>query len=197
PPAVIRNIPDLATLRKEVFKSTVDGDSFRLEGGRQVRMLSIDSPEHDEPFFAEARAKAKSLLDKREVWLEFDAEKEDDYGRYLAYVWIRPEPNGPPVLLQAELLRAGTVRFYGHRENSRHSADLLEMQNEARRARRGVWGLPPPPPAPYYVSSRTGERFHRPDCDAAQHISGAARQRFDDRERALDSGKSPCRTCKP
>ncbi|MBI3269189.1 MAG: thermonuclease family protein [Planctomycetes bacterium] len=188
---------DLEKLQHEAFKSTVDGDSFRLKSGHQVRMLGVDAPEHDEPLFADARALAKSLLEKGELYLEFDSEREDTYHRLLAYAWVVPSKGEPPRLVQAELLRNGMVRFYGHHQNALHFRELLAAQQEARAAKRGIWALPPPDPAPFYLSSRTSERFHRPDCEHVPQLPAGHRVRFDTRDRALDAGKSRCRTCKP
>lgn len=196
-PAFVPHRPDFATLQHERFKSTVDGDTIRLESGHKVRLLGIDTPEHDEPLFAEARALTKSLLDKKEVLLEFDTEREDAYQRWLAYVWVRPAPGGEPIQVQASLLEAGLARYYGHHLNAHHNEEFLALQQGARAAHRGLWALPAPPAAEFYVSSRTSDRFHRPTCEHVAAIPPQHRLRFDSRDHALDAGKSPCRTCKP
>jgi len=48
-----------------------------------------------------------------------------------------------------------------------------------------------------FVASRAGLVFHRPDCRWAQNISGDNLLGYKNREEALQSGKRPCKSCKP
>jgi len=48
-----------------------------------------------------------------------------------------------------------------------------------------------------FVASRSGLVFHRPDCRWAQNISGDNRLGYKTREEALQTGKRPCKSCKP
>jgi hypothetical protein len=48
-----------------------------------------------------------------------------------------------------------------------------------------------------FVASKSGSVFHRPDCRWAQNISGDNRLSYKTREEALQTGKRPCKSCKP
>src|SRR5688572_21511890 len=50
----------------------VDGDSVRLAGGEDLRLIGIDCPERDEPFHDEATRLAREMLEGKEVALEYD-----------------------------------------------------------------------------------------------------------------------------
>lgn len=189
--------PSTPTAVRTVVR-VLDGDSAVLDGDEQVRLLGIDAPEQHEPISAEARAFHRSWVEGRAVRLEPDVEARDGYGRLLAWVWVRPpQGRGPEVLLNAVLVEQGLARMYLHPPNVRHETELREAQESARAARRGVWALPGPAAAAYYLASRSAQRFHRPDCEHVAAIPAPNRIRFDTRDAALATGRSPCRTCKP
>jgi len=48
-----------------------------------------------------------------------------------------------------------------------------------------------------YVASRLKEPFHYPTCRWAQKISEENLIGFKTRQQALDSGRRPCKVCKP
>lgn len=82
----------------------VDGDTLyvNMEGEKvKIRLLSIDTPEsvsreeaQNTPQGAEASAYVKELLPRgTPVYLEFEEERFDRYGRTLADVWLSPKAN--------------------------------------------------------------------------------------------------------
>ncbi len=48
-----------------------------------------------------------------------------------------------------------------------------------------------------FVASKSSGVFHRPDCRWAQNITGDNRLAYKTREEAIQSGKRPCKSCKP
>lgn len=48
-----------------------------------------------------------------------------------------------------------------------------------------------------FIASKSSEVFHRPDCRWAQNISGDNLIGYKTREEAVESGKRPCKSCKP
>ena len=48
-----------------------------------------------------------------------------------------------------------------------------------------------------FIASKNGAVFHRPDCRWAQNISGDNLVGYKTREEAVQSGKRPCKSCKP
>jgi len=48
-----------------------------------------------------------------------------------------------------------------------------------------------------YIASVNSEVFHQPNCRHAQRIKPKNLVRFESREKAVNSGRSPCKVCKP
>ncbi len=137
----------------------MDGDTFhcRLSSGEnvRVRLIGVDTPESSdnpkarrdagrsgqslEEIIKMGRASAeftKRLLPRGEtVYLEFDAQKTDRYGRLLAYVWLRDGR-----MLNELLLREGYAMVYTIPPNVKYQKRFLQAQREAREKRRGLWG---------------------------------------------------------
>lgn len=123
---------------------TTDGDTVRItpeiDGQDKVRLIGVDAPETNperEPYGEEAGRFTRESLEGREVTLEFDAEKKDDYGRLLAYVYL---PDGS--MFNETLLREGYAQIATFVPNTRYVDRFGDAQEEAREARRGIWGLP-------------------------------------------------------
>ncbi len=170
----------------------VDGDTILLRSGEAVRYIGIDTPEEDAPFFREASRANEEILKEGRISLEYDRDRKDRYGRILAYVWV------DTLLVNAELIKRGLASVYMFSPNLRYRDLFVSLQKEARKKKLGIWSVPVSPEE-YYVASRRSQRFvfHRPDCESAKKIKNDNLIRFDTRDEALDSGYSPCRTCKP
>ena len=126
-----------------------DGDTFWLLGvgvgpvpgvRTKVRLLEVDTPEvfgtpgcyGDQA----SRRTAELLALGAHVRVEADRDLRDRYGRLLLYVWT---PGG--VSLEEELLQGGYARTLLVRPNGRHIARFRAVEDQARRARRGLWGV--------------------------------------------------------
>jgi micrococcal nuclease len=136
----------------------IDGDTVDVAGAGRVRLLGIDAPEigrgfdTSAPFAVEARERLRSLLVTRWVRLEGDREARDGYGRVLAYV-IRDDG----LFVNAELLRLGLARVSARRP-LRRLAELRAAEDQARLARRGMWGDRPAVPSRSYLVPRIRSR---------------------------------------
>jgi micrococcal nuclease len=170
-------------------KRVVDGDSIDLVDGRALRYVGIDCPEKGEPFADEATARNRELVQGKRIRVETDLESTDRYGRVLGYV----VPEGASKTVNETLLEEGLAVFFLVPPNEAMKSELFAAQERARQAKRGIWSRPVARREAYYVGS--SDRFHRPDCPHVKDISHPVR--FGTREAALDSGRSPCRTCKP
>ncbi len=69
--------------------------------------------------------------------LEFDQEREDQFGRLLAYVHL-----SDGTLFNETLLRQGYAQLYIVPPNDKYEARFTAAQQEARDANRGLWALP-------------------------------------------------------
>ncbi len=111
----------------------VDGDTVELDDGRRVRYLGINTPERDQPFYAEARAANQQLVEGKAVWIVLDTEPTDRFGRTLAYLWVDEK------LINLELVRQGYANAYTQPPNVRYSKEIVAAEQEAREAEVGLW----------------------------------------------------------
>lgn len=144
----------------ETFQAKVvavkDGDSIVvLRNGKeiQVRLNGVDAPERDQAFGTRARKFTlascyNSVVTVREVGL-------DKYGRTLAEVTL---PDGRS--FNQEIVRSGYAWWF-----RRYSDDevLERLEEEARKAKRGLWaGENPLPPWEYRHPSSSADPTARP-----------------------------------
>ncbi len=98
--------------------------------------IGVSAPESENPLSStslEARKFNKSLVEGKNVRLEFDEQKYDKYGRLLAYVYC------DDVFVNAEVIRQGYGSVMIISPNTRHAEYFLKLETEAREARRGLW----------------------------------------------------------
>ena len=169
----------------QLVERVVDGDTIIVQGIGRVRLIGVDTPETVHPnrpvefFGKEASAFTRRMLEGKRVRLEYDQERQDRYGRTLAYVYL-----ADGTFANAEIIRRG----YGHaytRFPFRHMESFRQFEREARSNRRGLWGTavggsadssgsrgssagsardaPTDVPATVYVT-KTGTKYHLDGC---------------------------------
>jgi micrococcal nuclease len=127
-----------ATARVE---RVVDGDTIVLAGGERVRYIGVDTPESVKPNTpVQCYAKAASrfnerLVEGQGVRLRYDAERQDRYGRTLAYVYRARDG----LFVNAELIRRGYATTLTIPPNVAHAGDFRGLASDARRHGRGLW----------------------------------------------------------
>lgn len=134
----------------------IDGDTahVRFSDGREekVRFIGVDAPEINhptkglEPFGPEAEAFARSTLENKQIWLEFDIGERDQYDRLLAYLWMElPTDYSDGELREfqfnARLLLEGYAVQVIFEPNVKYVDYFARYEKEARRAKRGLWGI--------------------------------------------------------
>ncbi|MBM4274656.1 MAG: hypothetical protein FJ128_11040 [Deltaproteobacteria bacterium] len=119
----------------------MDGDTITVypEGGAsaKVRLYGIDAPERRQPYSNAARKYLSDLVFGKKVRVR--VRTQDRYGRVVAEI-IREDG----VNVNQEMLRAGYAWWY--RKYAKKELLLLQLEQEARRARRGLWADPRPAP---------------------------------------------------
>jgi micrococcal nuclease len=139
---------DISRMVPAEVVDAVDGDTIRvrvtnpppgLGALETVRLIGVDTPETKHPsrpvehFGREAAAFTRDRLLGQPVYLAFDWDLRDRYGRLLAYVY---HSEG---CFNALLVREG----YGHAYTS-YAFHFLEefraLEQEARQRKRGLWG---------------------------------------------------------
>lgn len=172
-----------------------DGDTVQLADGRSVRYIGVNAPEIDharqtaQPFAVEARALNAELVASQTVRLEYDREPLDDYGRTLAYVFLRDGS-----MVNERLLRSGLAFCLFTLPNVKYESRLLAAQRAAMQSGRGMWtGWQEE--SGRYIGNRNSRRFHRANCPEAKRISPRNRILFVKRWDAFWAGYSPSREC--
>ncbi len=121
--------------------AVIDGDSLKLEDGRQVRLAQVDGPEYDECFGSDATGYLRNLVGGRQVYLRRPASAPtfDTYGRTVAEVLVMTD--GRLASVNESIVRNG----YGEYDESFAGEDpalgnrLADAERSARSAGRGLW----------------------------------------------------------
>ncbi|MBR3243927.1 MAG: thermonuclease family protein [Parasporobacterium sp.] len=120
-----------------------DGDTIGVDYNGQdlyVRFIGIDTPESVNPDESKNTPEGKIASDytksimTEEVYLEFDMDKFDDYGRLLAYVYL---PNG--TFLNEKIIRDGYAYTMNIAPNTKYQTVFLEAFAYARENKLGLW----------------------------------------------------------
>ncbi len=121
----------------------IDGDTIEIQGGDKVRYIGVDTPETIDPrkpvqcFGIEAFNKNKELVEGKMAQLEKDITERDKYGRLLRYVWVGD------VFINLELIKQGFAYSYSYPPDIKYQDLFIKAQQEAREAKRGLWGTCP------------------------------------------------------
>lgn len=121
-------------------KQVIDGDTLLLANGEKVRLIGVDTPETKHPkksverFGKEAYLFTKSMVEGKEVRLEYDWQRKDRYGRLLAYVYLIDG-----AFLNAEIIKQG-YGFAYTKYPFKYLDGFKRYEKGAREQRRGLWG---------------------------------------------------------
>lgn len=133
--------PSAADRETATIEWVVDGDTVRLDDGRQVRLVQIDAPEAGSECFGRDATRALIALAKGErVMLERDPALDDvdTYGRLLRYVFV-----GERNLNLALVADGAAAPYFFRRQRGRYAEDLDAAVDEARAEDRGLWAACP------------------------------------------------------
>ena len=111
----------------------IDGDTITIEGGYRVRYIGIDTPELLEDFGQEAWQANCELVEGKVVRLERDMSETDKYGRLLRYVYV------DDIFVNADLVKQGMAEAKAYPPGIKYQDYLEDLEQEARRADRGMW----------------------------------------------------------
>jgi len=112
----------------------IDGDTIELQDGSRVRYLGIDTPETGEPYYSEATARNKELVEGKVVYLQKGKRDRDEYNRLLRYVYV------DGVFVNAELVAQGFATAYIFDTDDWYSQTLVRLEQYAKMKGRGLWG---------------------------------------------------------
>jgi endonuclease YncB( thermonuclease family) len=120
----------------------IDGRSFVLADGREVRLAAIEVAAAPQKGLARGGDAAKAALagligDNEVVLRQAEPQKFDRYGRIVAYAFT--VQNGAERPVQAALIAAGFARAGARIGNRACALELLTRERDARRAKLGLW----------------------------------------------------------
>ena len=126
---------------KVTLSKCSDGDTahFMINNEEKtVRFLAIDTPEitNNEPYSKEASEyTCNALKNAKEIYLEYDSnsDKEDKYGRVLAFVYV------DDALLEKSLIEQGLAKVYYIYGDYAHVDELRETERIAKENKIGIW----------------------------------------------------------
>jgi endonuclease YncB( thermonuclease family) len=135
-----------AEITRGTVGRVVDGRTFALDDGREVRLAAIEVPPVPPPQDANgspggkaAAAALNALAGGDQVLLRSAEIASDRYGRLVAYAYtIR---DGDELFVQGELIADGFARV-GDRVGRACAGELLSREKAARKARLGLWADP-------------------------------------------------------
>lgn len=108
-----------------------DGDTVTLLDSlnvqHKIRLDAIDAPESGQAYGKKAKQYLADLIFGKTVTVEY--EKKDMYKRILGTIYYEGQN------INEEMIRAGYAWRYYYNKSDR----LLELQNEAKDAKRGLW----------------------------------------------------------
>lgn len=174
-------------------RNVYDGDTLTLVDQRRVRFLGIDTPEIKEkqPYSQEAKAYTKNLC-SGDIWISHEPgqDKEDHYGRLLAFVWVKHDGGGY-LCVNEGIVAAGYANAYIPNKNSKlHNWDkFLALQSEARNAKRGIWSTFQDF---LVVKTANGSAYHKRSCEHLSNVRNLYEMKASE---ASAQGLHPCRTC--
>jgi len=133
--------PDRKRSGYRIVTRVIDGDTIEVEKGESIRLIGVDCHE-----VGRDKIDPEGLGWQTTMWvfhqlepdaqvrLRYDKEREDKYGRTLAYVYL---PDGR--MLNEELLKEGWAKTMRIAPNTRHADEFTELQAQARDARKRRW----------------------------------------------------------
>ena len=125
-----------------IVKTVIDGDTIRLDDGRLVRFIGVNTPEIDhkfgnsEPFAEQARDSLDKMLARHQyqIRLQYGVDSKDPHGRLLADIFTRSGDN-----IETQLIRAGLGVWIVVPPNLDYMDCYKRQEQYARSHHLGVW----------------------------------------------------------
>ncbi len=179
----------------------LDGDTIIvLYDGKEekVRLLGVNTPEitgfnkSGEYLGEEAKRFTIKMIHGKKVNIVFDNKKTDMYGRLLAYIYLEDG-----TFLNAEIIKQG----YGYAQKGflhKYLNEFIKFEQEAKRSKLGLWAKKTKTKKTRkYVASKNSTVFHNSNCGHAKQIKSYNLIIFETRKEAAESGRRPCKSCRP
>ncbi len=157
----------------------------------RIRYIGLDAPDKGKAFFDLCRNANRALVEKKKVAFQTDNATRKTKGRLPGYVHVGD------VFVNAELIKSGHALVSAPDAHTRHYERFLELQQQARKARKGLWAFEDQSDEPYYVGSKSKKIFHRPSCRNIKKLEFEDRLIFRTKGEALAGGYNQDWRCCP
>lgn len=111
----------------------IDGDTIELASGEKVRYIGIDADELDEPCYEQAKQRNEELAGGKAVLLEYDEQRQDKYGRTLAYVWFSE------MMINLQMITEGYAEEYNFPPNMKYAERMKKAEERAKESGFGCF----------------------------------------------------------
>jgi endonuclease YncB( thermonuclease family) len=135
------------TVARGTVSRVLDGRTFALDDGHEVRLAAIEVPPLSlpqdsavAPGGADAKAALDALVGGDAVVLRRAEFPSDRYARLFAYAYAVRD--GEELFAQGEMISAGFARVGDWVGSRACAAELLNRENTARKAKIGLWAQP-------------------------------------------------------
>ena len=129
------------------FVRAKDGDTYVVNNGAEdctVRLIGVDTPESVAPstYSKDNTEEGKEVSDIVKakfhagdtMYIEFDAQETDRYGRYLCYVYL-----DDGTMVQDWLLTSGYANIATYPPNVKYVEHFMELAHQAAEEKVGLW----------------------------------------------------------
>ncbi|MGQ9464489.1 MAG: thermonuclease family protein [bacterium] len=120
----------------EKVTEVIDGDTFKTEKKKTVRLLGINTPEMTEPGGDLAKEFLSNLILNKNVRLKADITLKDNYDRYLYYVYLDNK------MVNMELIRCGLAETRFYPPDTLYKREFEQIEKIAIRNKKGLWAFP-------------------------------------------------------
>jgi endonuclease YncB( thermonuclease family) len=127
-------------IARGVAKRVIDGRTFTLDDGREIRLAAIEVPPIESGAASggvAAKAALDALIGGDDIVLRRADIATDRYGRLVAYAYAVRD--GEELFAQGELIASGFARVGDHVGSRPCASELLKSENAARAAKLGLW----------------------------------------------------------
>ncbi len=113
--------------------NVADGDTLELSSGQKVRLIGINTPEKNQPYFEEAKKSLEDLVLGKEVRVEKDVSEADSYGRILGYLYIGD------IFVNQKMVEDGLAVVSTVPPDVAHVEEFLQAVEVAKQKCVGIW----------------------------------------------------------
>ncbi len=120
----------------ESVSEVIDGDTFKTDSDKTIRLLGINAPEITDPGGDLAKEFLRNMILNKNIILKRDITEKDDYGRYLFYVYCGN------IMVNKEMVRCGLAETRFFPPDTLFKKEFQKVEKIAIRNKKGLWTFP-------------------------------------------------------